>query len=731
MNRHKIFVTGHKGFETLLHHELRAILGPSSARVEKRYGGIEIQGDLEAAYRICLYSRLANRVFLELARFKAVDEKMLYEQVYRLDWSEHLRASNTLAVSANVSRSALDHDHFVALKVKDAVVDQFRAASGQRPSIAKQRPDLQLHLQLHQNNAQLSLDLSGESLHRRGYRLTHSGAPLKEHLAAAMLMQAGWQSNDDAYGRLLDPMCGSGTFAIEAALIAADRAPGLLRDYFGFSQWRGHRPDLWQSCLEEAEQKVIKPAEVCIFASDYDTDAVSIARENANRAGVSEWIEFKHRRVEECILPDCQQKTLIVANPPYGKRLHSDQDLGDLYSDLGQCVGRLAPARLAIISANPESMHRLQLPRSLRKAVRNGPLECVFALYDTDAATVQAQENQQTTRPSKQEDNESLPLRNRLQKNFKHLQRWAKRNQVSCYRIYDADLPEFSFALDRYESELDPAIVWFHLQEYKAPASIDPDKAARRLELAQHTVQDLFSVPQERLFCKTRSRQRGSGQYQKLDRQGELFQVREGEASILVNLSDYLDTGLFLDHRITRARLFDAARGKSVLNLFCYTAVAGLQAALGGAESVINVDMSQSYLKWAAENLKLNNLDDESRYRLVRADVLALLEDPAAFAIPFEYDLIFLDPPSFSNSTRMHQTLDIQRDHAQLIDSSMRLLLEDGLLVFSCNRRGFKLAEDLTSRYDVSDISRLTIPEDFKRNSGIHGCWEIRHRDKN
>lgn len=724
MKLSRFFVTGHKGFETPLHHELRAILNHSQARLQKQYGGTEIEGEIEAAYRICLHSRLANRVFLELARFRAPDEKTLYDQVYRIDWSEHLCAANTLAVAANVSRSALDHGHYVALKVKDAIVDQFRDAGGQRPSVAKNRPDLQLQLHLHRNSARLSLDLSGESLHRRGYRQAHAGAPLKEHLAAALLMQAGWQSGAGDAERLLDPMCGSGTFAIEAALISANRAPGLLRDYFGFDRWRGHRPEIWHSCLEDAAARVKQPSDIRIFASDYDLATLDTARANARRARVEDWIEFAHQRVDDCALPQIEGTTLVITNPPYGKRMQSDQALGDLYSDLGHCVRRAAPARLALISANPDLMHRLQLTTTSRKSVRNGPLDCVFALYQTDTPVAA----QASDLPSEATDPEALPLRNRLQKNSRHLQRWARRNQVTCYRVYDADLPEFAFALDLYQSELDPAVEWYHLQEYRAPASIDAEKAAHRLELACRTVRELFAIPRERLFLKVRSRQRGAEQYRKQDRRGELFQVREGQASLLVNLSDYLDTGLFLDHRVTRQRIFDEARDKSVLNLFCYTATVGVQAGLGGASSVVNVDLSQNYLNWAAENFTLNGLDDEGRYRMLRADVFALLQDPAAFGVPLEYDLIFLDPPSFSNSSKMQQTLDVQRDHARLIGATMKLLRRNGLLIFSCNRRGFKLAEEISNRYRVSDITRATIPEDFKRNPGIHRCWEIRHR---
>ena len=729
MQQFKLFVTGHRGFETLLFHELRVILDGSEALLEKRYGGVEIAGDLDAIYRLCLHSRLANRVFCELAKVRVEDDTQLYQAVSRIDWSQHLEASGSLAVSATLSRSGLTHSHFAALRVKDAIVDQFRERSGERPSVAKNQPDIQVHVNVHQDQANISLDLSGDSLHRRGYRLEHTGAPLKEHLAAALLIHAGWNKEGSETRRLLDPMCGSGTFVIEAAMMAANMAPGLQRSYFGFSHWRQHQPQRWQDCLDQARAAVIDNPDVEIFASDYDDKALQVAATNARRARVEQLIQFSHQQVGDLELPVAATETLVICNPPYGQRLQAEQGLAELYTDLGTALRRLAPARLAIISANPDMLHRLRLTRLGRKDVRNGPIECLFAQYSTVAAGADASGTDVVESQALADDDPLvLPLRNRLQKNARHLQRWARRNEVSCYRVYDADLPEFSFSLDRYQSEIDPAIEWLHLQEYQAPASIDPAVAAQRIDLAQQVVGEVFAVPQNRLFCKTRSRQRGAGQYHKQDNRGEFFQVREGAASFLINLSDYLDSGLFLDHRITRDRVYREANGKRVLNLFCYTATVGVLAALGGADSVVNVDLSANYLKWARENHLINGLDDEQRYSLLRADIVALLQHPSRHSLQRDFDLIFLDPPSFSNSSKMQETLDIQRDHASLISRAMDLLLPQGLLLFSSNRRGFKMAAEMEAKFALRDITHATVSEDFKRNPKLHLCWEIRHR---
>ena len=726
MTELKLFVTGHKGFETLHFHELRDILTDTNARLSKQYGGVEIVGGIEAVYRICLHSRLSNRVFCELAQFAAGDEETLYKAVYQIDWSQHLTSRHSFAVSATLSRSNLDHTHYASLKVKDAIVDQFRDKVNSRPVIEKQQPDLHIHINIHRNQASISLDLSGESLHRRGYRSEHTGAPLKEHLAASMIAQSGWNYETAKTHRFVDPMCGSGTFAIEAAMIAANIAPGLDRDYFGFSKWLKHDASLWQNCLEQAEKQVDSSASPLIEASDYDANALKIAKANAARAGVEDMIRFSHQEVSDLTLQADDRPAIVLCNPPYGERLQSEQGLAALYSNIGQSMKKLTSGRLFLISANPDLLHRLRLKRDFKKPIKNGPLNCLIAGFElSPQITVKAPEKPTAT---KIDDEAIQPLLNRLKKNSKHLQRWAKRSDVKCYRVYDADLPEFAFSLDIYQSDISAHTRWYHLQEYQAPRTIEADVAEQRIELAKIAVRQAFDIDESLLFCKTRQRQRGKKQYQKQDNQGELFQVREGDAALLVNLSDYLDSGLFLDHRITRDRVKQIAGGKSVLNLFCYTGSVGVQAALGGASRVVNVDMSATYLKWAEENHAINGFQKGDGLSFVRANAMELLDRPDRFELKQPFDIIFLDPPSFSNSTKMAQSLDIQRDQESLINQAMALLNIQGVMIFSTNRRGFKLAENLFSEHSITDISRETLPEDFKRRPNIHKCWEIRHR---
>ncbi len=760
LQNYNFFVTGHKGFETALFHEIRDIVSAvddESKKIKKVYGGIELTGSIELAYRVCIYSRLANRVYMPLKTFRADNEEALYQAVYDIDWSSHLSSRHSLSVSATLSRSDINHSHYASLKVKDAIVDYFRNTVNSRPIIEKQRPDLHIHLNINKNNATLSLDLSGQSLHLRGYRLQHSGAPLKENLAAALLVQAGWNRESAKTHSLLDPMCGSGTFAIEAAMVVANIPPGLDREYFGFLRWLQHDKKCWEKCLSEAEEGIDEQAECEIFASDSSDKAIQISRDNAMRAGVEEMIQFKQMDIQQ-LTPDCVNKPpIIIFNPPYGERLQVEQGLAPLYAQMGKVLREFSHASVHIISANPDLLHRLRLNRTAKKSVNNGQIECVFASFEvaqqalndekpvidqkttTDQKTVIDQKTtndqiwgtaEKSTKPKHPvidpDDPEANALKNRLVKNNKHLSRWAKRNDISCYRLYDADLPEFAFALDKYTNALNPDQAWYHLQEYQAPKTIDPEKAEQRIQLAQLVVKNLFEVDEKALFCKLKQRQRGAFQYEKQDKQGDFFEVSEGTARLLVNLTDYMDTGLFLDHRITRQMVLQSAKDKRVLNLFCYTGSVSVQAALGGAANVTSADMSGTYINWAKENFELNGLVDEKKYQFLQVDCIDLLNRPAENEMVDKFDLIFLDPPSFSNSKKMRDTLDIQRDHEQLVMQSMQLLYKKGKLIFSTNKKGFKLSPALLNQFIVTDITHQTVSEDFKRRPKMHLCWEIK-----
>ena len=306
---------------------------------------------------------------------------------------------------------------------------------------------------------------------------------------------------------------------------------------------------------------------------------------------------------------------------------------------------------------------------------------------------------------------------NRLRKNLRTLSGWLRNEDIHCYRLYDADIPEYAIAVDVYES--DRRLV--HVQEYAPPKSVDPDKAQQRLEDALKAVMTVLDLEEEQLFVKVRRQQKGAAQYEKLAASGEFHEVVEGGCRFLVNLRDYLDTGLFLDHRITRSMLSELAPGRRFLNLFAYTGAGTVHAAKGGARSTLTIDMSKTYLEWAKRNMLLNGFGG-SEHAFTQANCVEWLENASPKQ---KFGLIFLDPPSFSTSKRMKSVFDVQRDHVMLIRNCMKILEPDGVLIFSNNLRKFRMDVDALSAFSIEDISRKTLPKDFERNPRIHNCWKI------
>jgi 23S rRNA (guanine2445-N2)-methyltransferase / 23S rRNA (guanine2069-N7)-methyltransferase len=718
----ELFATCPKGLEYLLRDELRA-LGADQAR--EALAGVHFAGSPELAYRACLWSRLASRVLLHLAEFDAPDADALYAGVQAIDWTAHLAADGRFAVDAVGGSSALNNTQFVALRTKDAIVDQFRRETGTRPDVDVERPSIRVNVRLHRQRATVSLDLAGTPLHRRGWRQGQGEAPLKENLACAMLLRAGWPAIAAAGGALVDPMCGSGTLPIEAALMAADVAPGLRRDYFGFLGWRGHDVALWETLLAEARRRAeegLRALAPVFFGSDQDPHVLNEARRNAQAAGVAGFLHLARHSAEHLRRPEgTAAPGLVICNPPYGERLGERAQLALLYRAFGERLrSEFVGWRAGVIVADDELGHALGLRADKRYTLFNGALECRLLTFDL--AEVAPRE-----RVEKPLSEGAQAVANRVAKNQRHLRKRFEREGISCYRVYDADIPEYAAAIDVYTAvaredapsdEVFPQ-TWLHVQEYAPPREIPEAVARDRLRDLVRGAGAALDVPRERIALKTRYRAKGGSKYGRLERRDEFLVVEEGGLKFRVNLFDYLDSGLFLDHRPARARIRAAARGKRFLNLFCYTASASVHAAAGGARATTSVDLSSTYLDWAARNFTLNGFGGSS-HRLVQADVLEWLRHDRG-----EYDLIFVDPPTFSNSKRADD-FDVQRDHAELLALCGERLAADGLIVFSNNSRRFTLDEGLSSAFDVKDITVSTIPPDFARNARIHRCYELR-----
>ena len=695
------FATCPKGLESLLAAELTQL---GAITVKETVAGVSFSGELETAYRACLWSRLASRVLLSLASFGVRDDMDLYLGISNISWENYFSAQQTLAVDFSGTSPSIRNTQYGALKVKDAIVDRFTKRGGMRPNIDKREPDIRIQVHLKREEVSVALDLSGPALHQRGYRAGTGDAPLKENLAAAMLLRAGWQNEP-----FLDPMCGSGTLLIEAAMMATDMAPGLLRQRFGLTSLKLHDEPLWQSLLAEARVRAkrgLTGAENLKFLGlDSDYRVLNRARDNARAAGFGELIQFEEQDAAHLRNPWPGVRGFIVTNPPYGERLGDFPELLKLYQELGQSLRQgFQGWRVSVLSASPDLLSCLRLRAEKQYRLFNGALECQFRNYqiaeDSIASTKMVAED----------------FANRLRKNIKVLDKWAKQEGLDAYRLYDADLPDYNAAIDRYGDHL-------VIQEYAAPKSI-PEALARQrlLDMVQATIA-VTGIPGANVVIKVRERQKGEQQYQKLAEQGQMLEVHEYGANLLVNLQDYLDTGLFLDHRLTRRMLGQMAKDKRFLNLFAYTGSATVHAARGGARFTTTVDMSRTYLNWARDNLQHNGLLNP-RHHFEQADCLKWLAECNE-----QFDLIFIDPPTFSNSKRMDESFDVQRDYLRLMQDLKRILAPNGTLVFSNNKRHFKMDLEGLAELGLSatNISEQTRPKDFARNVHIHNCWLIQH----
>lgn len=742
----KIFASCPKGLEILLAEEL-VTLGAST--VQLTVAGVSAEGDLEFIYRSCLWSRLANRIFTPLCKFVCHSADDLYDGVQEVVWSEHMSATGSLWVDFSGSNDEIRHSQFGAQKVKDAVVDQFRNLTGDRPSVSKHGSDLTINVRLNKDFATVNVDLCGESLHRRGYRADSVVAPLKENLAAALLIRAGWPEMMKEGLPFIDPMCGSGTFLIEALMMAADIAPGINREDedYAFTRWLQHDQSIWQSLKEEAIARKNTGLEKPLpEIRGYDENVLSVraTERNLEHSGLWNHIKVMVKPLEEFKRPTHSDfsRGLLLTNPPYGERLGDHDSLRPLYQRLGEVFrSELQDWRAGVFTGNPELGKKMGVRSNKKYKFFNGTIASELLLFDIEEKhfvknqTIERENNQFKSNEFEAKApggiastsgaiGHSAPsfllspgaemVANRIRKNKKQLQKWLKNSTTDCYRIYDADLPEYSAAIDVYGDHA-------HIQEYAAPKTVDEKKAAERfLEICEATKFALDISP-DKISTKQRRQNKGKQQYEKhrANPFDDMLTIKEGDAKLLVNLWAYLDTGIFLDHRLVRAKIAELVLGKTFLNLFCYTATATVRAALAGARSSVSVDLSKTYIEWASKNFELNRIGE--KHKLVQADCLSWLDRCRE---PF--DVILLDPPSFSNSKRMDGVLDVQEDHVALIKRSMELLNPGGVLVFSTNLRKFEMDYDQLNKFNIENISASTLDRDYQRNKKIHQSYLIR-----
>lgn len=751
------------GFERIVAEELKNL---GIKRTRPLQGGVAFFGTVEDGLRASLWLRSASRVLLVLARVDGSSADALYEAVRALPWQDHIAADSTIAVSARGTNAELRNTQFTAMRVKDAICDALRARCGARPEVSKHRPDVAINVTLHAKKATIALDLAGEPLHRRGYRAEGESvqAPLKEALAAGMLLASPWgelvaelRAGTIAAADcvLYDPFCGSGTLVLEAAMMAADMAPGILRDYWGFTGWKQFDQALFDQLLVEADERLEAGLARLpkLVGSDKDARAIEIARNQAQRIGLADQVSFF---VADCanmdeVLAEANAAHApagcIVGNPPYGVRLMSN-DLDIFYGALQKGLAKL-PETWTFTAITPDAHFDDYVGAQpiAQKAVYNGAIEASIRTYrvsgiEQETLAFVTLSGRDIEIPVLSDHPDQFAAR--LRKNAKARRKWAQSAGVSAFRLYDADLPDYAVAIDLFMASEDVHarggearfdVPFLVISEYQAPKSIDAHKAYRRFEDAVRIASALLDIPRAQVFTRVRKQDRGGKQYAFDKRERKRVLTKESGLTFELDLTSYLDVGLFLDHRITRQFIAAQAKGKDVLNLFAYTGSASVYAAAGGAKSVTTVDLSQTYLDWARRNMERNGFGS-SQNRFIKADVREWIraeKDPrrAKNGRPRRYDLIFVDPPTFSNSKAMGKlTWDIQRDHYYLLRDVSKLLRTGGVIIFSGNLRSFKLDEKGLDElgFDVLDITAKTIPEDFARNAKIHFCYVLQKR---
>jgi 23S rRNA (guanine2445-N2)-methyltransferase / 23S rRNA (guanine2069-N7)-methyltransferase len=774
-------------------------------------GRVLFSGDASAISRANINLRTVDRVLLRVATFPAPDFEALFEGVKAVPWERWIPRDAEFPVNGRTVKSQLTSLPAVQRATKRAIVDRLMSAH-RTTTLPETGPRFIVEIGLLENVATLTLDTSGDGLHKRGYRDLVGDASLKETMAAGLVLLSVW----NRHRPLIDPFCGTGTIAIEAAMIGLGIAPGLTRQ-FDAEHWPTLPERIWDDAQDESrgwslvDSKRAMPT--AIQASDINERALEMSRRHAIRAGVDRFIHFTRRDFRE--ITSSREYGCIIANPPYGQRLGDEEEIERLYLSFPEVLKRFPTWSHFVLTARNDLEMLVGQEATRRRKLYNAQIECTYFQFlglrppdererrrepegaasgdeviESDASRTDPFPGEQPTsdgEPTGHETADPAPcvpavatsvvgacdvsadgatdavavrppaastariaekpaqmpafgglrerdrreideFEGRLAKRARHLRKWPSRG-ITCYRLYERDCPDVPVVVDRYE---DAAHIFEYEREHGRTLAQHLDWLD---EIARRTAK-VLEIPFERVHVKSRPKQRGLTQHEKLGDRGGTMTVREGGLRFLVNLTDYTDTGLFLDHRITRGMVRDLSRGARFLNLFCYTGAFTVYAAAGGASETTSVDLSNTYLDWAARNMRENGLIDDTpgapaRHRFVQSDVIEFLTrqaERAGAASRGLYDLAVVDPPTFSNSKRTEEDWEVQRGHADVLGLLLPLMSPGGVVFFSTNYRRFKFDDESIARVRpgtlAQEISAKTVPEDF-RNERIHRCWKI------
>ncbi len=714
----ELFARCASGFESILAQELKE-LGMRQVRPLK--GGVSFCGGHEDAYRVCLWSRVATRVQLVIARVPASTADQYYRGVATIGWEKHLTRGSTIALGAHGANESLRNTSFAALKAKDAICDHLREVWGERPQVDTRNPDLRIDIAIHEKKATIYLNLSGESLHRRGYREdgVQTEAPLKETLAAGLLLAAGWKEISRRGGALIDPMCGSGTIAIEGALIAMGIAPGMLRERWGFETWALHDEIIWANLVANAATAIESSTVPCIIAGDIDDHAISIARDNARRAGVASNIQFYvddaahlNRHIRG-MRKRGHKEGLLVTNPPYGERLGTQRELLGVHKALAEAVNTLPEGwNCAIITPNVAIDSSLGRTPAHVVECYNGPLEVTARMYDG----AQSQRSCEVVSLSGKRklvplgDERSAQFASRLRKMGRERAKWARRNEVSCYRVYDEDIPEYRLSVDVYQ-EAGPHNGRKHVlvREHRRPRSVSEETARRRLFDACTIASAVFDTDPDCVHVRMGRDSRMQGT------QSELIDVEENGLMFEVDLAGRPDTGLPLEQRGLRSLVRNGASGKRFLNLFGSSSAASACAAAGGAQRSVTLEPYADRASRCRKVLKKNGMGAKAHIveEKEASDWLGQVLRKGE-----KFDMALCVPPVWMPN------LDVQA----LVPRILEVLNGGGVVILAGSDRlvvPWLKAFESQGR-TTEDVSTRVLELDFKRSRNPYSCYVVR-----
>lgn len=696
-----LFASTNFGTEQLLKKELLD-LGVKNLNIKHR--GVYYEANELLLYKTLMWSRVASRVFLYIKKFSINNIKDLYNNIYNINWTDFFDVNNTFMVNFKGTNNIIRNSLFGSLIVKDAIVDQFNKKYHFRPNVDLITPNIRIKvLILNENIIYVMLDLSGDPLHKRGYRQLCNSTPIKENLAAAIVLNSGWKKNTP----IIDPMCGSGTLLIEAAMISCDKAPGLNRVKWGFKFWKKYNKSLWEDIYKTAQKRFEIGLKKCsknhFIGYDYNPETIEKAKINTEKAGLSKIIQFFTKNLNYLQNTYNKKETgMLLSNPPYGEREETESQLVGLYIQLSVISKKYFKNwKLSIFSASNFLLNFLQMQSHKEYVLKNGSLNCIQKNYQIFLDYSIAENNE---------------YQNRLRKNFKKLKNWTKRENIECFRVYNADLPNYNIIVDIYKK-------WIIIQEYKAPKTVNYKKAHQRLCNAIYYTKETLSIDINNIILKIRKKNKNKTQYQKLFNKKNFIKVREHNAIFLVNLTDYLDTGLFLEKRLIRKLIGKMSEGKDFLNLFSYTGTATVYAALGNANSTTSIDISNTYIKWSIRNMSINNLSN-SKHSFIQTNCLDWIKKTEK-----KFDLIFINPPTFSNSKNMNKCFELKKDFFEIMTDLKRILRKNGNIIFSSSTHNFTINLDIFNKIKLyaKNITKKTQCKDYIKNSKIYHSWIIKH----